>query len=384
VRRLTRLLDARAPARPVALARIGVSAAILLEGWASAGTLHRLAEPGVLAVPYLDGAPAVTSSLVWVLIGAWAASGLAFLVGLRTRIAGAVLVATLAAVLLLDQQLYSNHLYLMALVAGLLALADCGAALSVDARRIVRDQVPGWPVWLLRVQVSIVYGFAALAKLNAAFLSGSVIASSLRREGPLAVPADWRALEPMLVLSVLAICLEALVAIGLWLDRWRPAALVGGLALHVGITAWLSPTFQLLVFSLVMLPLYLVFLEATPAGRVVVWDDGCGFCAGWVRWFRRLDWLGVLRFVPISGLAASGLPVSPDEAVRAVQLVTGSRVHAGFAAVTRVAEALPVSFLWAPLLRLPPIAAVGEVLYRRVAIRRTCALPASTARAASR
>jgi predicted DCC family thiol-disulfide oxidoreductase YuxK len=117
---------------------------------------------------------------------------------------------------------------------------------------------------------------------------------------------------------------------------------------------------------------------------VVVWDDGCGFCAGWVRWFRRLDWLGVLRFVPISGLAASGLPVSPDEAVRAVQLVTGSRVHAGFAAVTRVAEALPVSFLWAPLLRLPPIAAVGEVLYRRVAIRRTCALPASTARAASR
>jgi predicted DCC family thiol-disulfide oxidoreductase YuxK len=219
-----------------------------------------------------------------------------------------------------------------------------------------------------------VYGFAALSKVNLTYLSGSVVASYLRREGPLAVPEAWRSVEPMMVLAILSICLEAFVAIGLWLPRWRPAALVAGLGLHIGISAWLNPTFQITVFSLLMLPLYLLFLETRPA-RVVVWDDGCGFCGTWVRWFRRLDWLRALRFVPRSELASAGLPVSEDEAARALQLVTLRRVRSGFGAVTGVAELLPISFLWAPLLRLPLVAAVGHRVYERVAARRSCELP---------
>jgi predicted DCC family thiol-disulfide oxidoreductase YuxK len=110
---------------------------------------------------------------------------------------------------------------------------------------------------------------------------------------------------------------------------------------------------------------------------VVVWDDGCGFCAGWVRWFRRLDWIGALQFVPRSALAGASLPVSEEAATEALQLVFPSgRVRSGFAAVVGVAELLPLAFLWAPLLRLPFVAAVGERVYRRVAARRTCPLPA--------
>jgi predicted DCC family thiol-disulfide oxidoreductase YuxK len=118
-----------------------------------------------------------------------------------------------------------------------------------------------------------------------------------------------------------------------------------------------------------------VFLDAARGSRTLVWDDGCGFCAGWVRWFGRLDWLRVLRFVPRSRLAEASLPISEDDAARALQLVSGRRVFGGFAAVTRVAELLPVGFLWAPLLRLPPVAAIGERVYRRVAARRSCELP---------
>lgn len=378
------LVGVRTSARAVALARIGVAFAVLLEARASSDALLRLTEPGILQAPYVPWAPPVTAGLAWGLIGLWVVSGLAFLVGWRTRAAGVVLAVTLASVLLADQQLYSNHLYLMVLLVGLVTVADGGAAISLDARgRGARDEVAAWPVWLLRAQVSIVYGYAALAKTNLAFLSGSVIAASLRREGPLAIPDAWRSAEPMLVLAVLAICLEAFVAVALWSRRWRPAALVAGLALHVGITGWLSPTYQLLVFSLALLPLYLIFLDAAPASRVVVWDDGCGFCAGWVRWFRRLDWLHVLRFVPRSELASAGLPVSEEAAALALQLVTPRKVYAGFAAVTRVVELLPVSFLWAPLLRLAPIAAVGERIYRRVAARRLCSLPDARARSTS-
>ena len=68
-------------------------------------------------------------------------------------------------------------------------------------------------------------------------------------------------------------------------------------------------------------------------------------------------------------IEASGLP----------QIVLPSgKVRGGFAAVTRVAEILPVGYLWAPLLRLPPIALIGEALYRRVAERRSCELPVAT------
>jgi predicted DCC family thiol-disulfide oxidoreductase YuxK len=178
---------------------------------------------------------------------------------------------------------------------------------------------------------------------------------------------------------VLAICTEAFLAVALWSRSWRPAALVGALALHVGITGWLEPTYQLLVFSLVTLPLLILFLDAAPASHAVVWDDGCGFCATWVRWFRRLDWLAALRFVRRSELATSGVAVSEDAAARALQLVYMRRIHGGFAAVGRVLEILPISFLWAPLLRLPPIAWVGERVYRRVAQRRRCELPLATA-----
>jgi predicted DCC family thiol-disulfide oxidoreductase YuxK len=383
--RLERIIASRAPSRPVAIARIGVAAAALLEALHSGNTLLRLDDPGIFSAPYVAWLPRVTDGLAWALISLWLLSATAMMLGWRTRLAGAVLTATVASVLLLDQQLYSNHLYLIVLACGLLTMADSGAALSLDAVRTgERGEISGWPTWLLRIQVSVVYGYAAISKLNPDFLSGSVIASYLRRSGLLAVPDSWRFLEPMLILAVLAICTEAFLAGALWSRRWLPAALVAALALHVAITGWLEPTYQLVVFSVTMLPLLVLFLDVSPGRRVVIWDDGCGFCAGWVRWFRRLDWLGTLRFVPRTQLASSGEAVSEEAAARALQLVSGQQVHGGFAAVGRVLEILPISFLWAPLLRLPPIASVGERAYRRVALRRRCELPRSSAVPSSR
>lgn len=374
---LQRIAGLKAAARPLALARIGATAAMLLELPNTGATLLRLADPSVIHAPYLPWVPRLTEPIAWLLIGLWLVAGLMFLVGWRARLAGAVLTATLASVLFVDQQTYSNHLYLMLLVAGLLTVGDSGAAISLDARRAgERESVPGWPVFLLCAQVCIVYGYAALAKLNPDFLSGSVVASYVRSEGPLGLPQAWRTFEPMFVLSLMAIASEAYLALSLWSPRRRPAAMVVGLGLHAFITGWLSPFMSLLVFSLLMLPLYLPFLDVAPRSRVVVWDDGCGFCAEWVKWFRRLDWMHGLRFVPRSELASAGLPVDEDAAARALQFVLPSgRVRGGFAAVTRVLELLPLTFLWAPLLRLPPVAAVGERVYRRVAISRRCELP---------
>lgn len=373
--RAQRFLRERVPSRPLAIVRIGVGLAVLLELPNTAIVLLQLDDPQIIRVPVLRWTPAVNDSLAWILIGLWAATALALLVGWRTRRAAAALSATLATVVLLDQQLFSNHLYLMVLLSAMLAIANSGAALSLDARRAGKQaEISRWPVWLLQFQVSAVYLFAALAKLNPDFLSGSAVATSLRRVGPLAVPDAWRSMEPMLILAVLAVCAEAFVALAIWSVRWRPTAFVVALGLHASLALWFAPTYPLIIFAAAMLPLLVLFLDTAP-GRAVVWDDGCGFCATWVKWFRRLDWLKALRFVKRSELATSGLPVSEDAAARALQIVSPVGVHGGFAAVTRILEIIPVSFLWAPLLRLPPIAWVGEIGYRWIALRRKCELP---------
>jgi predicted DCC family thiol-disulfide oxidoreductase YuxK len=370
-----RFLAAWTPSRPLAIARIGVGLAVLMELPNSAKVLMQLDDPGIIRVPLLPWMPAVNDTMAWVLIGLWGATAVAMLVGWLTRRSAAALSITLAAVLLSDQQLFSNHLYLMVLLSALMAVADSGAALSVDSWRAgERLEVNRWPVWLLQFQVSAVYFFAAAAKVNPDFLSGSAVATSLRRVGPLAVPDSWRSMEPMLILAVLAVCAEAFVAVAIWSPRWRPTAFVVALGLHVSLAIWFVPTYPLIIFAVAMLPLLILFLDTAP-GRVVVWDDGCGFCATWVAWFTRLDWLKALRFVKRSELATSGLPISEDAAARALQLVSPAGVHGGFAAVGRILEILPVSFLWAPLLRLPPIALAGEIGYRWVALRRKCELP---------
>ena len=96
----------------------------------------------------------------------------------------------------------------------------------------------------------------------------------------------------------------------------------------------------------------------------------------WIRWARRLDWLGVLRYVGNEEeevLAANG--ITREAADEALHLVDGDGNHVGYDAVRRAAEVLPLTFLWAPLLGLPPVRWVGIRVYRRVARNRKCTIP---------
>jgi predicted DCC family thiol-disulfide oxidoreductase YuxK len=377
--RLHALVTSRINARALGIVRIAIGFAALLVVVEEAPALWRLADPAVLRVPYIAGLTLPT----WLfpalaVLGGGAAC--AFALGLWTSTSGALLAFALGGILVADQQLYSNHLYLLTLTVILLTIGGAGASFSLDARRRgatpEEATVPAWPALLLRIQVGIVYAYAALAKVNIVYLSGSVVASYLRTDGFLGLPPEWRAFAPMFVLSLLAIATEAFLAVALWIPRWRPTAFIVGLGLHAAITVWLVPTYQLFIYSLVILPLYLLFLPSARGAYTVVWDDSCSFCTQWVRWARRLDWLGALRFVPSSNESEIGsLGVTRREADTALQFIRpdGSR-RAGFDAVRGIAELTPLCFLWAPLMALPPVRAMGTRTYRSVAARRTCAV----------
>ena len=291
-----------------------------------------------------------------------------FTLGLRTRWAGAALLAVLASWPALDQQLYSNNLYLLCLWVLLLTIADSGRTLGLDARGAW--PIPAWPAFLIKVQLSIVYGFTALAKVNAEFLSGAVY-----RTGAFyfPVPAAWLTPGVLSLVAAATVLVEGFLAVGLWVPRLRLTAFVVGVGLHAGILLTMNrrPLTGLTIFAVISLAPYLLFLDVPPASRLVVWDENCAFCRLWVRWCQRLDWLGIHRFLGATPVEADAPTRLTWEATdEALQLISPAGRLSGFAAVRAILEVLPVSFLLAPLLRLPPLDWLGRRAYGAVAMRR--------------
>jgi len=143
-------------------------------------------------------------------------------------------------------------------------------------------------------------------------------------------------------------------------------------------TNWLTRVSEtlLIAISVELISIYLLHVRYKPGSHLVIWDDHCSFCRSWAKWFRRLDWLGMLRFEGSSNrevLAAAG--ITAEEADREIKLVIDGRVYGGFDAVRRVLAVLPVSLTWEPILRLKPIRLLGHRVYREVAVRRNCLLP---------
>jgi hypothetical protein len=205
----------------------------------------------------------------------WGLAGVCFLAGWRTRIAGTLLTLVLAVQLLLDQQTYSNHLYLLALVVGLLTVADSGAAWSLDARGGTRASVPAWPVFLLQAQTSLVYGFAAISKLTRDYLSGLALAPFVPFRAGVELIGFTATAGIVLLLSWATIPIELMLAIFLWSPRRRVAAALLGVILHIGMVAMMySMRLDLAVFAVVMWGLYLLFLCSSGPRSWLPWNDG--------------------------------------------------------------------------------------------------------------
>lgn len=248
--------------RRLGIARIGIGAATLLKLAVLAPMLLALRDPGLLRVPMASWLPPLPGDLVPLVIGIWLVSGVLFTMGWRTRVSGILLSCALLTTLLGDQQLYSNHLYLALTLTALLTVGDAGAALSADARRRgERPRVPAWPVLLLRAQVTIVYGFAAIAKLNLAFVSGAVLNAQLGWGSILPFPDALRRWEVLSFLALLSILIEAFLALALWFRRTRRAGIIVGVAFHTAIVLGMDPTAELIVFSILMSSLYVLHLD---------------------------------------------------------------------------------------------------------------------------
>lgn len=261
-------LTAPAGAGPLALTRVLIGLAALIKGATFLPQLLGLSHANTLVVPVFTWMPEPSQALLVVISVIWLMASGMFMLGWQVHLSGSILAATLAFTLLLDQQTYSNHLFLMAVLVALATLADAGAALPFPRGSPTRN-VPLWGPLLIMSQVSVVYLFAAATKINRGFLSGQVILDTMT-DGVISPPSLLTTPGAGRTLAVLTIATELFLAIGLWIRATRIPAVLVGAALHGSTMLFLGPIAELFVFTLLMTSAYpLYFLLANLTKRDV-------------------------------------------------------------------------------------------------------------------
>ncbi|MCD5344946.1 HTTM domain-containing protein [Agromyces sp. S2-1-8] len=245
-----RLTEIRTDPRPVAVARMGIGVATVFNAFEGFEILQRISD-GRLAVPWIAGAPLPSAPLLVVGLIVAVIAGIAVTIGWMTAPAAVVSVLLSATMLLWDQQLYSNHRWFGTLLLAYLVFAQAGTAWSVKPFGH-RSTVRWWPQLLMMSQLSVLYVFSALSKMNLVFLSGVPLSGWVWFDAP------W---QLFFVASILTIVVELIIGIGLWFRASRRVAVLFGLGLHLSIIVLMTgETLPLIAFAISCITLYPLFL----------------------------------------------------------------------------------------------------------------------------
>lgn len=245
------------PARPVRFIRFAVGVICLLRSIEGYRLMSRVLNPASMRFPVWEALPELNRTQALIVLSLWFIAALAFMLGWKTRFSGLILASTMGYTLVLDQQLYSSHLYLLCLIVLLLTLAEFGSTATTVWR---------WPILLLQIQLSLVYFFAALTKMNSVYVGGYMLGANLRREMP-AIAFNPRLLSAMAVTSIVV---ELFLAGAFWIRSLRKVAVVVGAVFHLAMITTLAPVVagQLAIFAaacIAIYPLYFLRKQEVPA-----------------------------------------------------------------------------------------------------------------------
>lgn len=209
--------------------------------------------------------------------------------------------------LFLNQFWHSNNRYFLALVLLVLCFAPVDRSLTWDARRRhLSERGPVWTLWLLRVQLSLIYFASGGGKLLDPDWAGGLVlhrrfAGSIAAWGRHGMP-DWLihyadSSTFWLAASLAAICTELFIGSGLWFPRARRLAIWMGLGFHL----FIETTFMVGVFSFLSMGIYLLAVAPGQNDRTLCYDPDRPRHRRLATWLERLDWLERLRLEPAPG-----------------------------------------------------------------------------------
>lgn len=131
-------------------------------------------------------------------------------------------------------------------------------------RRENREDSPGpmWPVRLIQLQLSVIYGVNALAKSTSEYLSGKALVEMSRELPNFLVDLSdgyfhlGRIGIPVYLAAVASVAVEYFLALGFWSRRLRIITAVTGVLFHLV----LMQIVQIFILDMVSMFLYLAFL----------------------------------------------------------------------------------------------------------------------------
>ncbi len=193
--------------------------------------------------------------------------GIMVMVGLYYRIAvgGYGLLWTVC--YLLQKSSYNNHYYLLILLCGLMALVPAHRYYSLDVKLGHTEKsltCPRWCLLIFIVQVSIVYPFAAIAKLYPDWLAGVPIAMWMRGKADFWLIGPWLQ-QAWLQQSIIygGIAFDGLIVPLLLWKRTRLYAFVIGIFFHL----FNSAVFHIGIFPYMMIGICVFFFPPEQVRR---------------------------------------------------------------------------------------------------------------------
>jgi hypothetical protein len=174
------------------------------------------------------------------------------MLGLAYRIVMPLFALGFTYVFLLEQARYLNHFYLVALLAFLLSIVPAHRVWSLDAwfaKPRWAPTVPTWSLWLLRIQIGIVFVGSSIAKWNGDWIRGQPLHIWLGDRTDFAVIGRYfDEMWTALLFSWGGLLLDLLVVFFLLIPITRPLALLAAAGFHfmnsklftIGIFPWLS------------------------------------------------------------------------------------------------------------------------------------------------
>lgn len=124
---------------------------------------------------YFEWVPAVSPYEMRFVFIAYGISGLLIFVGLFYRFAALVAAFCISYIFLVDAINYLNHFYLVIVFSFMMVFLPAHKGWSLHALfspTRALSSVPGWAIHLPRIQLAIVYFYAAIAKMNVDWING--------------------------------------------------------------------------------------------------------------------------------------------------------------------------------------------------------------------
>ena len=204
-------------------------------------------------------------------------------------------------------------------------------------------------VWLLRIQVAMIYFGAGLNKvLDPDWVSGQFFenwaVANLEHDLYIRVAA---LLPPMVLAKIMCwgtIATELSLFAGFALRRLWPFAIWLGILFHAAMTLFTGITFVLFLY---VAPIaYLAFARWPKEATEVIYDGDCGICAKTKRWFEALDFESAFRWTTFQSGTGDRYGISREALANRLHVVVdGERIAEGFQAFKLMLLYNPVTHL---------------------------------------